>query len=189
MIEIILIAVALAMDCFTVSIVCGMLLGRFEARPVIRTAFLFGFFQALMPLIGWFLTSRFQAYIEAFDHWIAFGLLLFLGGKMIVDAFRQEEKGHFDPRSLKTQVVFAVATSIDALAIGITYACTGYDTLRSLLWPLAAIGIVSFLGSFLGYWIGLRFGDKVTRRLRPELLGSLILIAIGIKILVEHLTV
>ena len=188
MLEILLIAVALAMDCFTVSIVCGLLLEKWETRPVLVTAFLFGFFQALMPLIGWFLTSRFSTYIEAYDHWISFGVLLFLGGKMLLDAFKKEEEKSFDPRSLKTQTVFAVATSIDALAIGITYACTGYDTLGSLAWPLGAIGVVSFLGSLLGFALAFRFGEKVTRRFKPELLGGLILIAIGIKILIEHLT-
>ncbi|MBP5397433.1 MAG: manganese efflux pump, partial [Bacteroidales bacterium] len=112
MIEILLLAIALAMDCFTVSIVCGLLLGRWESRPIFRTAFLFGFFQALMPLIGWFLTSRFSAYLEAYDHWIAFGLLAFLGSRMILDAFKEEEAKHFNPRDLKTQTVFAIATSI-----------------------------------------------------------------------------
>ena len=188
MLGILLIAVALAMDCFTVSIVCGLLLGKWETRPVLTTALLFGFFQALMPLIGWFLTSRFSTYIEAYDHWIAFGILLFLGGKMILDAFKKEEKKSFDPRSLKTQTVFAVATSIDALAIGITFACTGYATLGSLAWPLGAIGAVSFLGSLLGFALALRFGAGVTRRFKPELLGGLILIGIGVKILIEHLT-
>lgn len=188
MLEILLIAVALAMDCFTVSIVCGLLLGKWETRPVLVTAFLFGFFQALMPLIGWLLTSRFSAYVEAYDHWIAFGVLLFIGGKMLLDAFRKEEKKSFDPRSLRTQVIFAVATSIDALAIGITFACTGYATMGSLTWPLVAIGAVSFLGSLLGFALAFRYGARVTRRFKPEILGGLILIAIGVKVLIEHLT-
>ena len=188
MLEILLIAVALAMDCFTVSVVCGVLLQKFEVRTVFRIAFLFGLFQALMPLVGWFLTSRFSTYIEAYDHWIAFGLLLFLGGKMIADAFRKEgNPPAFDPRRLRTQVVFAVATSIDALAIGITFAVTGYTTLGSLTGPLVTIGVVSFLFSLLGSALGIRFGDAFTRRFKPELVGGLILVAIGIKILIEHL--
>ena len=103
-------------------------------------------------------------------------------------AFRKEEKKSFDPRSLRTQVVFAVATSIDALAIGITFACTGYATMGSLTWPLVAIGAVSFLGSLLGFALAFRYGARVTRRFKPEILGGLILIAIGVKILIEHLT-
>ena len=120
MLGILLIAVALAMDCFTVSIVCGLLLGKWETRPVLTTALLFGFFQALMPLIGWFLTSRFSTYIEAYDHWIAFGILLFLGGKMILDGLH----GKKDEEPLKGGALFiqGIATSIDALSVGFTIA-------------------------------------------------------------------
>ena len=150
-------------------------------------ALLFGLFQGLMPLIGWALTSRFSRYLEAADHWIAFGLLAFIGGKMIADSFKAEEDRSMNPRKLRTQLLLAVATSIDALAVGISYACTGYETLSSIAVPVVVIGIVSFLMSITGFCIGAKFGDAVVRKLRPELLGGIILIGIGIKILIEHL--
>ena len=185
--DILLLSVALAMDCFTVSIVNGVTMRRRLWTVIVRTAFLFGLFQALMPLIGWLVTSRFAHYIEAYDHWVAFALLAFLGVRMIIDAFRPEGEQHYNPSSLSTQLVQAVATSIDALAIGISMAVSGYHTVRSLLWPLAAIGIGSLLFSVLGFLLGHRFGPSIRRRLRPELIGGLILLFIGTRILVTHL--
>ena len=200
LLDIILLAVALAMDCFTVSIVSGVIdhgdwhNDSSEAKirgpvPVIylRMAFLFGFFQALMPLLGWLGISHFQAYMEAYDHWIAFGLLGFIGGKMILESFGDEEDQHFNPRKLRTQLLLAVATSIDALAIGISFACTGFTELSQLTMPLLIIGIVSFLFSIVGYHLGRRFGKTITRRIKPELLGGVILVLIGVKILITHL--
>ena len=175
------------MDCFAVSVVCGVIIRRQEAGIMLRLAFLFGFFQALMPLIGWALTSRFSTYLEVVDHWIAFAMLAFMGGKMILDSFKAEEEAHIHPRDVKTQLALAVATSIDALAVGITYACTGYGSLSQLTAPLSAIGLVSFGMSLLGFALGVRFGDAVNKKMRPELLGGIILIGIGIKILIEHL--
>ena len=186
MIQNFLIALALAMDCFAVSVVSGVILRRYEWRTVIRMAFFFGLFQALMPLIGWYLTSRFSSYIQAVDHWVAFAMLAFIGGKMVLDSFKEEETD-LHPRKLKAQLALAVATSIDALAVGITYACTGYETLSQLASPLMLIGLVSFLMSVLGFCLGVRFGDVVNKKMRPELLGGLILLGIGVKILVEHL--
>ena len=188
MLEHFLIALALAMDCFAVSTVSGVIIRRFEGRTMLSLAFLFGLFQALMPLLGWFLASSFSAYVEAYDHWIAFAMLALIGGKMILDAFKEESDASINPRSLKTQLALAVATSIDAMAIGITYACTGYNVIGQLVAPLVIIGIVSFVMSLAGFSIGVRFGDTVNKRIRPELLGGLILIGIGIKILVEHLS-
>ena len=185
--EIILIAVALAMDCFTVSMVGGVLTRKTRWGNVLRMAFLFGFFQALMPLLGWLAIHYFQASVEAYDHWIAFGLLAFIGIKMIRDAFSEDEDAHMNPTLLRTQLLLAVATSIDALAIGISLSCTGYETLGQLWLPLVVIGLVSFLFSLAGHRIGVRFGDVVARRWKPELIGGLILLAIGIKILLEHL--
>ena len=187
LLELLFLAVALAMDCFTVSTVCGVILRCTRWATILRTAVFFGLFQALMPLIGWGCTSFFASYIEAVDHWIAFGLLLFLGGKMICEAFQPEEHHGFDPTSLRTQLVFAVATSIDALAIGISFACTGYRSSADLAEPLTIIGLVSALFSVIGYLLGIRFGSTVTRRIKPELLGGLILIAIGVKVLISHL--
>ena len=200
LLDIILLAVALAMDCFTVSIVSGVIMiqgdGSFvtpadvtkEPSPcIIHMAFLFGFFQAMMPLLGWLGISHFQAYMEAYDHWIAFGLLGFIGGKMIWESFGDEEDQHFNPRKLRTQLLLAIATSIDALAIGISFACTGFTELSQLTMPLLIIGIVSFLFSIVGYHLGRRFGKTITRRIKPELLGGVILILIGVKILITHL--
>ena len=200
LLDIILLAVALAMDCFTVSIVSGVIdhgdwhNDSSEAKirvpvPVIylRMAFLFGLFQALMPLLGWLGISHFQAYMEAYDHWIAFGLLGFIGGKMIWESFGDEEEQHFNPNRLRTQLLLAVATSIDALAIGISFACTGFTELSQLTMPLLIIGIVSFLFSIVGYHLGRRFGKTITRRLKPELFGGIILVLIGVKILLSHL--
>ena len=190
-IDIILLAVALAMDCFTVSIVSGLIVEsgerreeRREASWLYRMAFLFGFFQAFMPLLGWLGIIHFKTYMEAYDHWIAFGLLSFIGGKMIWESFGSEEEKHFNPRRLHTQLLLAVATSIDALAIGISFACTGYTKLSQLTLPLVIIGVVSFLFSIMGYHVGRRFGKTITKRIKPELIGGLILIAIGIKILI-----
>lgn len=187
MIEHFLLALALAMDCFAVSVVCGVITQRFRFSLALRLAFFFGLFQALMPLLGWALTSRFSQYLEAVDHWIAFGMLAFIGGKMIIDAFREEDTPSLKPDCFKTQILLAIATSIDALAIGITYACTGYNTIGQLGTPLIIIGLVSLVMSMLGFWIGVRFGEAVNKKIRPELLGGLILIGIGIKILLEHL--
>jgi len=182
-----LIALALAMDCFAVSVVCAVIVRNKAAGLMLRLAFLFGFFQALMPLIGWALTSRFSQQLQAVDHWIAFAMLALIGGKMIADSFKEEEKPSLNPENWKTGLLLAVATSIDALAVGISYACTGYETVGSLGWPLLTIGVVSFLMSILGYLLGYRFGEAVNRKMRPELLGGIILIGIGLRILVEHL--
>ena len=185
LIDIILLAVALAMDCFTVSIVSGLISQKSQPHEVwlYRMAFLFGFFQAVMPLLGWLGIIHFKTYMEAYDHWIAFALLAFIGGKMIWESFGPEEERHFNPCRLHTQLLLAVATSIDALAVGVSFACTGYTVLSQLTLPLIIIGVVSFLFSIMGYHLGHRFGRTITKRMKPELIGGLILIAIGLKIL------
>lgn len=185
--EIILLSLALAMDCFTVSIVCGIIVRRFRGGIAFSLAVLFGFFQALMPLLGWLLTSRFQSQLEAVDHWVAFGLLFIIGVEMIADAFKKGEEKTIDPYTLRSRLVLAVATSIDALAIGISFACTGYSAIGQLWLPLGVIGIGSFVVSLAGFYLGARFGHSVTRRIKPELLGGVILIGIGVRILIEHL--
>ena len=146
-----------------------------------------GFFQAAMPFIGWIAIHYFQSSVEAYDHWIAFGLLLLIGGKMILDAFNEEDEATFNPLNLGTQLTLAVATSIDALAVGISFSCSGYGTVQSLILPLAVIGLVSFIFSIAGLLLGVRFGGTVARRFKPEIIGGVILIAIGVKILLEHL--
>ena len=140
-----------------------------------------------MPLIGWLGISHFQTYMEAYDHWIAFGLLGFIGGRMVWESFSPEEEQHFNPSRLRTQLLLAVATSIDALAVGISFACMGYTSLGQLTLPLIIIGVVSFLFSLIGYQLGVRFGRSIAHRLKPELIGGIILIGIGVKILIEHL--
>ena len=192
LLDIILLAVALAMDCLTVSIVSGVIEVKSEEVKsekwwIIRMALLFGLFQAMMPLIGWLGISHFQAYMEAYDHWIAFAMLGFIGGRMIWESFGSDEEQHFNPRKLRTQLLLAIATSIDALAVGISFACTGYTSLGQLTLPLIIIGVVSFLFSLIGYQLGARFGRSIAHRLKPELLGGVILIGIGVKILAEHL--
>lgn len=190
LLDILLLAVALAMDCLTVSIVSGMIQFTVYNKPLtvnLRMAIFFGFFQAMMPLIGWLGVSHFQSYLEAYDHWIAFGLLAFIGGRMIWESVSPEEEQHFNPRRLQTQLLLAVATSIDALAVGISFACTGYTSISQLTLPLIIIGVVSFLFSLIGYQLGTRFGRSIAHRLKPELLGGVILIGIGVKILAEHL--
>jgi len=183
-----LLAVALAMDCFTVSIVSGVIVRRWLWGMILRIAFLFGLFQAMMPLIGWLATNHFSEQLEFIDHWIAFGLLAFIGGKMIRESFGpEEEEKQFNPMNLRTQLLLAIATSIDALAIGISFACTGYRAFSQIAYPLFIIGLVSFLFSLFGYKFGVRFGKSIARKLKPELLGGIILIVIGIKILITHL--
>ena len=184
LIDIILLAVALAMDCFTVSIVSGLMdQNRSHGPWIYRMALLFGLFQALMPLLGWLGIIHFETYMEAYDHWIAFGLLAFIGGKMVWESFGDDEEQHFNPRHLRIQLILAFATSIDALAVGISFACTGYTVLPQLTLPIIIIGVVSFLFSIIGYHLGHRFGKTITKRMKPELIGGLILIAIGLKIL------
>ena len=204
--DIILLSIALAMDCFAVSIASGaILLGR-ERKLVVRTvlylAVLFGLFQALMPLFGWLATAYFAGYIEAVDHWIAFGMLAFIGLRMIIGAFSKDEEAHFRPEKLSSQILLAVATSIDALAVGISFACTGYEHLGQIFRPLWVIGIGSFVFSLLGSGIGLSAGSLGARerpgrgtRLSkfftdghlPEIIGGIILILIGFKVLFSHL--
>lgn len=187
--DIALLSVALAMDCFTVSIVCGISCRRWMPRLMLQMSVLFGVFQALMPLIGWLGTSLFSQYLEAVDHWIAFGLLSFLGGRMIRESVSSgnNEEHHSIPSALTTQLLLAVATSIDALAIGISFACTGYKTVAQLSFPLVVIGVGSFLFSVLGNRLGIRFGIAIRRKLNPELFGGLVLIFIGIKVLLTHI--
>ena len=183
--EIWLLAVGLAMDCFTVSITSGIIMRRICRRTFFIMAFFFGLFQAVMPLIGWFAASRFSHLIEDYDHWIAFGLLAFLGGRMIKESFSGEDKCCFDPTKLKVVLTLAVATSIDALAVGISFACVGMSSFSSILLSIVIIGFTSFILSLAGSLIGVFFGNRFN--LRMELWGGLILVAIGVKILIEHL--
>lgn len=187
LLDITFLALALAMDCFTVSIVSGVIIRKYVLSVILRMAFLFGLFQAMMPFIGWLGTSYFSHYLESVDHWIAFGLLAFLGGKMIKDSFGSEDEAHFNPSKLTSQLLFAVATSIDALAVGISFACLGYKSVDQLAVPLTIIGICSFIMSILGNVLGVVCGKSIVKRLKPELIGGIILLLIGFRILYEHI--
>lgn len=187
MTSILLLALALAMDCFTVSVVCGVISGRKDIPTMLRLALLCGLFQAAMPLAGWLLVSRFSSAVETVDHWIAFGMLALIGGKMIVESFKPEQIPAVDARKFRDRLALAFATSIDAFAVGISFACSGYESFSSLAFPLAAIGTVSFIMSMTGFIAGSGARKIISGRIRPELLGGIILIGIGAKILFEHL--
>lgn len=180
-------AIGLAMDCFTVSIASGIILKRIEWKPILGMAFFFGLFQALMPLISWALFVKVGYMLQQIDHWIAFGMLLFLGGNMIREAFSDDEVQLFNPHRLIVILTLAVATSIDALAVGISFAFTGFETLSSIVYPLVIIGLVSFIFSLIGSGLGVWFGIGIAKKLKPELLGGIILIIIGCKIVIQHL--
>ena len=182
-IELFLIAVSLSMDAFTVSVCKGLSMKKAEYKYGFTLAFSFGFFQALMPAIGYYLGVYFENYIKTFDHWIAFLLLLFIGGKMIADALKgtDEEVGN-SSRSLKEVFVLSVATSIDALAVGITFA---FLNVENIFIAFGLIGVITFALSFIGVVLGNKLGSKFGKY--ATLAGGLILVAIGSKILLEHL--
>ena len=186
--EIWLLAIGLAMDCLAVSIASGIILKRIQWRPMLVMAFFFGLFQAIMPLLGWLGASTFSHLIDSVDHWIAFAILAFLGGRMIKESFKEEDCcQRFNPASLKVVITMAIATSIDALAIGVSFAFLGIKSCSSILYPVGIIGFVSFLMSLIGLIFGIRFGCGIARKLHAELWGGIILILIGTKILIEHL--
>ena len=184
--ELFFIAVGLSIDTFAVSVCKGLSTRQLKLKHYFIIGAWFGGFQALMPSLGYLLGSTFEKYITQYDHWIAFGLLFFLGVRMIKESFdKDEENHHFNPKRLPVILTLAVAPSIDALAVGISFACTGMDTLQDILWPIVIIGIVSFLFSMLGCFIGVFFGKRIN--LRAELWAGIILIGIGVKILMEHM--
>lgn len=180
--ETILMSVALAMDCFSVSIACGVM----RSGRWVRMAILFGLLQALMPFAGWLMMSSLSTMVETIGRWIAAALLTVIALKMIRDAFRGDDATPaFDAGKLRNQMALAVATSIDALAIGVSMACMGYNKITELLLPLGVIGIGSVIFPIGGYLIGRRFGRIIESRIRPELLGGLILLAIALRIIAE----
>ena len=189
LIEIIIIAIGLSMDAFAVSIGKGLSVAKSKLSYYLKVGLWFGGFQALMPLIGYLLGTSFADAVAEFDHWIAFALLAIIGGNMIKEAVGNDndEESNAD-FSIKALFVLAVATSIDALAVGISFSCMGYTSLCSLVYPLAAIGFVSFAMSWAGLFIGMKCGNGIAKRVRAEMWGGIILIGIGIKVLIEHLT-
>ena len=180
-VELFLIGVGLSMDAFAVSICKGLTMRQMRWKQGAVIALFFGGFQALMPSIGWLLGKQFERYITSIDHWIAFLLLGYIGGKMIWDAFHGEDGSVSARFDLKELLLLAVATSIDALAVGITFAF-----LQVRILPAAAlIGCTTFVISLGGVWIGQRFGTRYKDR--ATLAGGVILCCIGLKILLEHL--
>ncbi len=188
MIELFLIGVGLAMDAFAVSVCKGLGMQRVNKKHAVIIGLFFGGFQGLMPFVGWVLGTRFQDYITSFDHWIAFVLLGFIGGKMICEALKKEEEvcgqlcnASSEKLDIKELFVMAVATSIDALAVGITFAFLQYPIVEAVV----LIGITTFFISVGGVFVGNFFGTRYKKK--AELAGGIILVIIGTRILLEHL--
>ena len=182
--ELLLIAIGLAMDAFAVSVCKGLSLKQMEWKKAAIVGLYFGVFQALMPAIGYFLGVTFENLVTQIDHWIAFTLLGIIGINMLREACGEEkEEDKNDRIDLKTMLVLAIATSIDALAIGITFAFLKVNVVVATL----LIGIITFMLSIIGVKIGNKFGDKYEKK--AQLAGGMVLILMGIKILLEHLKV
>ena len=187
--DLFVIGVGLSMDAFAVAICKGLGMHRINLRHAFVIALFFGGFQALMPLIGFFLGSYLAELVNPIDHWIAFGLLAFIGAKMLWDAFKsdaddgQSDSAQEEALDLKELLMLAVATSIDALAVGITFAF-----LEVNIWiAITVIGLTTFVLSFAGVVVGNRFGARYERP--STIVGGIVLIGIGVKILLEHLGV
>ena len=181
-----LMGVGLAMDAFAVSICKGLSMRKVNKKQCLVIGLFFGGFQALMPFIGWVLGSQFEQYITSIDHWIAFILLGFIGGKMVVEAIREKDEAvevgkMVPPLDLKEMFILAIATSIDALAVGITFAFLQVPIVEAI----SIIGITTFVISVIGVYVGNFFGNRYKKK--AELAGGMILILIGLKILLEHL--
>jgi len=183
-IEIFLIGVALSMDAFAVAVCKGLSMKKINYKHAIIIALYFGAFQALMPFLGWLGGSFARSYIENFDHWIAFGLLIIIGGNMIKEAIKgddEEVKEDGEKIDHKELLLMAIATSIDALAVGIAFAMD--DVVIGLACPL--IGATTFVISFVGVAIGNKIGSKF--QAKAQIVGGVVLVCIGVKILLEHL--
>ena len=179
--ELFLIAIGLSMDAFSVSICKGLTTKKFSWPMALICGLWFGGFQVLMPIIGYYLGAQFQEMIEAYDHWIAFGLLFLIGANMIREAVWGKEEKQDGSLGFKTMFLLAIATSIDALAVGVSFAC-----IRVKLWSsVIVIGLTTFAFSVLGVKIGNVFGSKYEKS--AGIIGGIILILIGLKILLEHL--
>ena len=185
-IELFLLGVGLSMDAFAVSVCKGLGMKKLNKKQALIIGLYFGGFQALMPFVGWLLGSQFQKYITSIDHWIAFILLGFIGGKMMIEAVREwNEEEVVDvmdaPIDHKNMLVLAVATSIDALAVGITFAFLGTPIVEAI----TIIGITTMVISIAGVVVGSFFGSRY--KSKAEFIGGLILVLLGLKILLEHL--
>jgi putative Mn2+ efflux pump MntP len=180
-VELILIAAGLSMDAFAAAICKGLSVQSLKPRHSVITGLFFGGFQAFMPLIGYLLGSQFKDYITVIDHWIAFALLLAIGINMIRESRNEHCENFSNTFDLKNMTILSVATSIDALAVGVTFALIQVDILPAVL----LIGVITFLFSAVGVKIGHAFGMKLMSK--AEFAGGVILIGIGLKILIEHL--
>ncbi|MCK5001275.1 MAG: manganese efflux pump [Anaerohalosphaera sp.] len=183
-ITVVVIAVGLAMDAFAVSVAAGAAQKQLKVQHALRMAFFFGAFQSIMPLLGWLAGLSFKDAIEPFDHWVAFGLLVVIGGKMIYESFKlkdSQDGSTVDPARISVVLILAVATSIDALAVGFTLSLVTEHVAVAVI----VIGIITFALSYLGCWLGGKVGHLFENKI--EAIGGVILIAIGIKILVQHL--
>jgi putative Mn2+ efflux pump MntP len=182
-ISIIFIAFGLAMDAFAVSITSGLMIKHLRINNALKIAIFFGSFQAIMPLIGWSAGLSFRCFISGVDHWIVFGLLSIIGCKMIYESSKMgSNEKKIDPLNLYVLFILSIATSIDSLAVGLSLSFLNVP----IALPAIIIGVVTFLLSLLGVYLGNRIGHFFERKI--ELIGGLILIGIGIKILIEHLT-
>lgn len=180
--ELFLIGIGLSMDAFAVAVCKGLSMRRIDKKAALSIALAFGGFQALMPLAGYLLGSRFAGQIERYDHWIAFVLLALIGGNMIKESREEsEEEKPFEGIRFKELMLLAVATSIDALAVGVTFAFLGVEIVPAI----TIIGCTTFVLSLAGVYVGNVFGARY--KSRAELSGGIILILIGTKILLEHL--
>lgn len=179
----VLIAVGLSMDAFAVSITSGIAMKRLHLGHALRIAFFFGAFQLLMPILGWLAGVSLKEFITSWDHWIAFVLLAWIGGKMVYEAVKGDtcERASSEPLALLELLMLSVATSIDALAIGLSLSFLGV----AIAGPALVIGLITFAISFLGVVLGDRLGCLMGKRM--EIVGGVILIGIGVKILWEHL--
>ena len=186
--EVILIAVGLATDAFAVSVCKGLASQKIKISGLLAVGLWFGGFQAIMPMIGYFVGSQFEEYIRSFDHWIAFGLLALIGANMIREALLKDDGGESKDASFAfgTMLVMALATSVDALAVGVSFACLEMTT-ATMLSSAAIIGVITCFLSMIGLAVGSFFGTKF--KSKAEFAGGVILILIGVKILLEHLGV
>lgn len=182
-IEIILLSIGLAMDAFAVAMCKGLSMKKMSWKKGIIIASYFGVFQAIMPLIGYMLGVKFQEKIINVDHWIAFVLLVVIGVNMIKEIWNEESNENNDNVDFKSMVILAIATSIDALAVGITFAFLKCN----IIFSITCIGIITFVISIIGVKIGNLFGAKYEKK--AQLVGGLILILLGTKILLEHLNI
>lgn len=180
--ELFILAVGLSMDAFAVSVCKGLSLGKIKPKHMCIAGAWFGGFQALMPLIGYFLGSFFAEMIEKYDHWVAFVLLAIIGGNMIKESFGKDEKVD-SSMDVKSMLLLAIATSVDALAVGVTFAFLQVQIVPAV----SFIGVITFIFSAVGVKIGSLFGTKY--KSKAELFGGIVLVLIGIKILLEGIGV